>query len=69
MPASLSTRLHARDANFTFAARNLHFWSKYTGIDPESNYTSGATGLNDTPADFLTQPPKSYFTLRLNLHY
>jgi TonB-linked SusC/RagA family outer membrane protein len=69
MPASLATRLRARDASLVFGARNLHLWTKYTGIDPESNYTSGATGLNDTPADFLTQAPKSYFTLRLNLHY
>jgi len=69
LPASLATRLRARDANFTFGARNLHVWTKYTGIDPESNYTSGATGTNDVANDFLTQPPKTYFTLRLNLHY
>ena len=52
MPACLATRLRARDANLTFGARNLHVWTKYTGIDPESNYTSGATGLNDVPARF-----------------
>jgi hypothetical protein len=69
LPSTVVTRLRARDANLTFGARNLHLWTKYTGIDPESNYASGQTGLTDTPADFLTQAPKSYFTLRLNLHY
>jgi len=69
VPARLATRMRARDANVTFGARNVHVWSKYTGVDPEANYTSGNTGTNDVPADFLTQPPKSYFTVRLNLHY
>lgn len=69
VPNAVVTRLRARDASLVFGARNLHLWTKYTGIDPESNYTSGQTGLNDVQNDFLTQAPKTYFTLRLNLHY
>jgi len=69
MPNTLAARLRARDANITLGARNLHVWTKYDGVDPESNYTSGATGTADIPDDFITQPPKTYFTVRLNLHY
>jgi len=50
--------------NIVFAGRNLHTWTSYTGVDPESNYSTG-----DTPTDFITQPPKTYFTVRLNLRY
>jgi hypothetical protein len=69
MPTRFATRIRARDANLTLGARNLHVWTKYTGVDPESNYTSNATGTADVATDFITQPPKTYFTARLNLHY
>jgi TonB-linked SusC/RagA family outer membrane protein len=64
MPTALAARLRAKDANLVFAGRNLHVWTKYTGVDPESSYSTG-----DVATDFITQPPKSYFTVRLNLHY
>ncbi|HTE46535.1 MAG TPA: TonB-dependent receptor, partial [Gemmatimonadaceae bacterium] len=69
MPTGLATRLRARDANVTISARNLHVWTKYDGIDPEANYASNQTGTADVQTDFITQPPKTYFTFRLNLHY
>jgi outer membrane receptor protein involved in Fe transport len=64
VPNTLAQHIRARDANLTFGARNLHVWTSYTGIDPEANYSTG-----DVATDFITQPPKTYFTLRLNLHY
>ena len=51
------------DANLTFSVRNLHVWTKYTGVDPEANYGSGdeQTDFNTaSPADVLhvpSQPP------------
>ena len=48
----------------TFGARNLHVWSNYSGVDPESNY-----GMGDLQNDFMTAAPPTYYTLRLNLHY
>ena len=51
-------------ASLTFAARNLHVWTNYTGVDPESSY-----GSLDVPNDFQTAPPPTYFTLRLNLGF
>ena len=69
MPSALAARLRARDANLTLGGRNLHKWTKYTAVDPESNFASNQTGVNDSPRDFITQPPRTYFTARLNLHY
>lgn len=56
--------LRANNGSVTFGARNLHVWTKYTGIDPEASYST-----LDVPMDFVTSPPRTYFTLRLNLHY
>ncbi|MHB2034240.1 MAG: SusC/RagA family TonB-linked outer membrane protein, partial [Gemmatimonadaceae bacterium] len=70
LPRGVSRFLgHAESANLVLAARNLHVWTGYTGIDPEANYSSGGTGLNDSQNTFSTTAPPTYFTLRLNLHY
>jgi hypothetical protein len=64
MPNSVANKLRARDAQLVFSARNLHTWTKYTGIDPESNYSTG-----DVQTDFSTTAPRTYFLVRANLHY
>ena len=64
LPNVVATRLRARDVAATFSARNLHVWTQYKGIDPESGYGNG-----DTQNDFSTTSPPRYFTVRLNLHY
>ncbi len=64
MPNSVASKLRARDAQLVFSARNLHTWTKYTGIDPESNYSTG-----DVQTDFSTTAPRTYFLVRANLHY
>jgi hypothetical protein len=56
--------LRAQDASLTLGARNLKIWTKYTGEDPESNYSSD--GVQNT---LLTTAPRRYLTARLNLHY
>jgi hypothetical protein len=66
LPTLVAQRLHARDAQLVFSARNLHTWTKYTGIDPEEGYGSLN---NDFQTDFATLPPPTYFVLRANLHY
>ena len=57
--------LRAQTASLTFAARNLLKWSRYSGIDPESDYNQ----FGNLPSDFQTSPAPSYFTLRLNLGF
>jgi TonB-linked SusC/RagA family outer membrane protein len=56
--------LRAQDASLTLGARNLKIWTKYTGEDPESNYSS-----DDVQNTLLTTAPRRYLTARLNLHY
>jgi len=64
-PTNLATRMFRADAaSLSFAARNLHVWTKYTGVDPESSYGSG-----NVQSDFQTAAPPTYFTLRLNLTF
>jgi hypothetical protein len=66
IPARFSSRLQSRNASITLAGRNLHTWTKYTGVDPEINYSGQS---NFDTADFLTQPQVRYFTARLNLSF
>lgn len=64
-PQTFATRVfRSESASLSFAARNLHVWTKYTGVDPESSY--GATTAQN---DFQTAAPPTYFTLRLNLGF
>lgn len=56
--------LRARGGSITGGIRNLHVFTKYTGVDPEANYSQG-----DTQLTLLTAGPPSYFTFRLNLSY
>jgi TonB-linked SusC/RagA family outer membrane protein len=69
-PASwgLARALRADRLSLTFAGRNLHTWTDYTGIDPESAYFEGGAG-NDIQTDFQTAPPPRYYTLRLNVGF
>jgi hypothetical protein len=64
LPNSLAARVRARDLSLTLSARNLHVWTKYKGIDPESGYGNG-----DVQNDFSTTSPPTYISVRLNLHY
>ena len=54
-------------ATATFAVRNLHKWTSYTGIDPEANADAGSTA--NVASDFQTIPPPTYFIFRLNLAF
>ncbi len=64
LPTRVATSLRAHDVSLLVAGRNLHTWTAYTGIDPESNY-----GTGDVQTDFSTTAPRTYFLVRLNLHY
>ena len=64
LPSRFAHSIRAQDASILFAGRNLHVWTKYTGIDPESNY-----GVGDVQTDFSTTSPRTYYIARVNLHY
>ncbi len=64
LPTKFAQSIRAHDASILFAGRNLHVWTKYTGVDPESNYSTG-----DVQTDFSTTAPRTYYIARVNLHY
>ena len=65
--------LRGRSASFVFGARNLHVWTNYGGIDPETDRfaadgTTGVTGGN-IPEEFQTISVPTYFTFRFNIGF
>ncbi|MBW8769231.1 MAG: SusC/RagA family TonB-linked outer membrane protein [Gemmatimonadetes bacterium] len=66
LPQRFASRIGAANAVLTFAGRNLHTWTKYSGLDPEVN--AGAQS-NFSTADFLTAPQVRYFTARIALGF
>ncbi len=64
LPPSLAKRMRAEEADLQLGARNLKVWTKYSGQDPEANYSQG-----DVQQDFLTTAPRKYYTLRINLRF
>ena len=73
LPERLSSRvLRTRSASLNFAARNLHLWTAYRGLDPEIDRQAGETstsGANGPGDEFQTLGIPTYFTLRLNLGF
>ena len=68
LPDRLAARIPgARSSSVTFAARNLHVWTNYTGLDPEDDADVGSTAT--LASDFQTMPPPTYFVLRLNVGF
>ena len=64
LPDQYNKYIKSQSADLVLGARNLKIWTKYTGQDPEANYS-----LGDAQTDFLTTAPRRYYTVRLNLHY
>jgi TonB-linked SusC/RagA family outer membrane protein len=67
LPSRLNRLMRAESgSNIVFAARNLHLWTKFTGLDPESNY---GVGTSEVQNEFQSFAAPTYFTFRLNLKY
>ena len=64
LPTAFARAMHAGRVTLTASGRNLRRWTKYSGLDPESGYVDG--GLQ---TDFQTQPPGTYWILRLNASF
>jgi TonB-linked SusC/RagA family outer membrane protein len=57
-----------RSASLSLSARNLGYpWSKYPGIDPESNNSVANTGGGNS--ELTAQPPLRYFISRFNITF
>lgn len=69
LPTLLARRyMRAESANINFAARNLHLWTDYRGLDPEIDFQAGVSA-NGTPSEFQTIGTPTVFVLRLNLGF
>jgi TonB-linked SusC/RagA family outer membrane protein len=66
VPNRYISRVAAQGLSITLAGRNLHTWTKYTGLDPELNYQGQA---NFTTADFTTVPPNRLFQIRVDANF
>jgi TonB-linked SusC/RagA family outer membrane protein len=69
VPDRWAQAMGAQRANLTFAGRNLHTWTGYTGVDPEVNQLGQASFNGFQVRDFLTQPPIRTFIVRANLTF
>jgi hypothetical protein len=62
-PEKYTRFLSARGATLNLAARNLHTWTKYTGLDPENGFLGGGNNVDQAE---LPQLMQFVFTLHLN---
>lgn len=69
LPPNLAARwLHSRAVSINVAARNLGYpWSRYPGIDPESNNSVANTGGGNS--ELTAQPPLRYIISRVNIQF
>jgi TonB-linked SusC/RagA family outer membrane protein len=68
LPESIAQRVfRSRTASVNFAGRNLAKYTKYRGVDPETDRDAGAS--SDTPDEFQTLANPTYFILRFSVGY
>ncbi|HEY0929764.1 MAG TPA: SusC/RagA family TonB-linked outer membrane protein [Gemmatimonas sp.] len=68
LPTTWASRIKAKRTTVALVGRNLGLvWTKYPGIDPESNGSVNNTGGGNN--DYFSAPLLQYWTLRVNLGY
>jgi TonB-linked SusC/RagA family outer membrane protein len=66
LPDRLASKINASRASLVVAGRNLHVWTPYSGVDPETTVGNGDTRGNE---EYFATPPLRYVTFRLNLGF
>lgn len=64
-PETWAQTIRGQRLSMTLTGRNLAKWTSYPGIDPEVN----GVGQSDFQRDFLTQPPITHWTFRVNVGF
>ena len=68
LPDQMAARLGASRASISLAARNLHTWSKWTGMDPEALFLGNGFGQHSVfEQDQL--PQLAQFVASLNVSF
>ena len=65
-PKSLLQKMRFQNLSFTVFANNLHVWTKYDGVDPETSLTGPA---NAQGLDYFNNPGTKSYGIRLNLGF
>jgi len=68
LPTEIVNRLGRLSAvSLNLSARNIAHWTRYRGVDPETDRSAG--DANDTPDEFQTLGPPSYLIFRVNIGF
>ena len=65
----LAARAGAKTLSVTASARNIHTWSPYSGMDPESQFVTNAAGGNPALVDQAHLPQLLNYSLTFHLSY
>jgi hypothetical protein len=66
LPSEVARILSASRISITAAGRNLGLITNYSGSDPQAGYFGDNIGVQ---SDFQTQPPPTYYIVRLNVNF
>jgi len=66
LPKVLIQKIHFTNLSLTIFANNLHVWTKYDGVDPETSLTGPA---NAQGLDYFNNPGTKSYGVRLNLGF
>jgi hypothetical protein len=65
LPQALAARMRATAATLTLSGRNLHTWTDWTGVDPESFFTFEQFARTEQ----AQVPPLRQFLVSLNVNF
>jgi hypothetical protein len=66
LPKILIQKMHFVNLSLTIFANNLHVWTRYDGVDPETSLTGPA---NAQGLDYFNNPGTKSYGVRLNLGF
>jgi TonB-linked SusC/RagA family outer membrane protein len=69
VPPRLLSRFRSNGVTLTAAGRNLRLWTPYTGLDPESQFLSGANVGANFGVDQAEYPQLASFVFTLRVNY
>ncbi len=69
VPSSWVTRYGASRGTVTVAARNLHTWTKFMGLEPESSFNGGSRGGNFSLWEQNVLPQLAQFVVTFNVSF
>jgi hypothetical protein len=69
LPGDLSRRFGSSAASLTVAARNLHLWTDYPGLEPEASFNGGTRGGAFGQWEQNVLPQTRSFVTTLNLSF